>query len=68
MEVYYDGTKEEWGRIHKGYYESWCEDDYYRVGMGVSHTVRVDWAVNNYRITIHCLDGDIIDKDHSYRD
>lgn len=68
VEVYYDGTKEEWERIKKGHCESWCEDDPYRVGMGTSHTIRVDWAVHNHKITIHCLDGDIIDKDHSYRD
>ena len=66
VEVYYDGTMKEWDNIHKGYYESWCEEDSYRVGMGVSRTVFVDWAVNNFKITIHCTDGDLTAKDHSH--
>lgn len=68
VEVFYDGTKSDWDRINKGYRESWCEDDYTRIGMGVSRTIFVDWAVDNIKITIHCQDGDIITKDGSYRD
>ena len=68
VEVFYNGTKDDWSGIKKGYREDWCEEDLHRIGMGVSHTIFVDWAVNNYKITIHCLDGDIITKDRSYRD
>ena len=66
LEVFYNGTKDEWDRIEKGYREDWCEEDTHRIGMGVSRTVFIDWAVNNFKITIHCLDGDIITKDHSH--
>ena len=68
VKVFYQGTKAEWDDIVKGHHESWCEEDYHRIGMGVSRTIFVDWAVNNRRITIHCLDGDILTKDRSYRD
>ena len=68
VEVFYAGTKKDWEDISKGHYESWCEEDYHRIGMGVSRTIFEDWAVHNRAITIHCLDGDIVTKDRSYRD
>ncbi len=71
LEVFYEGTKEEWEQIEKGRYEYGVTEDFY--GYYYHNSERYvprrdyfDWAKKAVFIVIHCLDGDIFTHDRSY--
>ena len=71
MEVFYEGTKEEWDQMEKGRRESYTYEDFY--GYYYHNSERyvqsyrfLDWAKNATAILVHCLNGDILTKDRSF--
>lgn len=71
LEVYYEGSQEEWNNIEKGRYEDGVTEDFY--GYYYHNSERYvptrnhyDWAKNAEVIIIHCSDGDILTHDTSY--
>lgn len=71
MEVFYEGTKEEWEKIEKGRYETYEYEDFYGYYYHNSERYCVsrryfDWVRNAPLVVIHCLDGDTLTHDRSY--
>ena len=62
VEVYYEGTKEEWERIEKGKVE-WVEVSgatwYYYGHDAMPSREFTDWVNGVWKLFIHCKDGDI---------
>ena len=65
VDIFYDGTLEQWNHLKKGLMEEKTEEDWY--GYYYHNTSRYEtsciyysWFKNHYKgiVVIHCLDGD----------
>ena len=62
VNVYFDGTIDEWNKIKKGKTEMCVIDEptwYYYHHDSIPTEEFIDWASGAWKVFVHCLDGDI---------